>query len=66
MQQSRRNKKKREARQRDKLSPAQQSVQRWLKWRERAPPSPTAEESAKNWMAFREAQKRAEASQTRR
>ena len=40
------------------LSPAEQSVQRWLKWREQHPErTPTAEESARKWAAYREAQK---------
>ena len=42
------------------MSPAQQSVQRWLKWKQRHPEqvrAPTAEESVRRWKAYREAQK---------
>jgi hypothetical protein len=42
------------------MSPAEQSAQRWLKWRQRHPElvrAPTAEESARKWLAYREAQK---------
>ena len=41
------------------LSAADLSVQRWLKWREQHPErTPTPEESARNWLAYREAEKR--------
>jgi hypothetical protein len=64
--------KKRAARalEREKLSPGQRAVHRWLKWRElhkepappgrgreRSLPALTAEDSVKRWRAFREAQK---------
>lgn len=42
------------------MSPAQQSAQRWLKWRQRNAEkvrASTAEESVRKWLAFREAQK---------
>jgi hypothetical protein len=45
------------------MSPAQQSAQRWLKWRQRNAEkvrASTAEESVKKWLAYREAQKVAE------
>jgi hypothetical protein len=58
------------ARERAKLSPEQRSVQRWLKWREqqkqlasqslgrrgRESPALTAEDSVKQWLAYRAAQ----------
>lgn len=72
--------KKREARarEREKRSPDQRPVQRWLKWRElhkepapagrgrgRSLPTLSAEDSVKRWRAFREAEKeRAEAQRT--
>ena len=46
-----------------RMSPAKQSVQRWLKWRQRNPEkvrAPTAEESARKWLAYREAEKLSE------
>jgi hypothetical protein len=58
--------KKRQARHREKLPAEQESVKRWLKWREQQqaaakpgqpPPSATASESVRNWLAFRESQK---------
>jgi hypothetical protein len=57
--------KKRQARHREKLPAEQESVKRWLKWREQQAaakpgqpsPSPTANESVRNWLAFRESQK---------
>jgi hypothetical protein len=50
------------------LSPEQQSVQRWLQWRERQQAlgkaqAPTAEDSVRRWLAYREAQKNAGPSQ---
>jgi len=42
------------------MSPAEQSVQRWLKWRQRNPEkvrAQTPEESVRKWQAYREAQK---------
>ena len=42
-----------------KLSAADLSVQRWLKWREQHPDrTPTADDSVRNWLAHSEAQKR--------
>jgi hypothetical protein len=56
--------KKRQARHREKLPAEQQSVRRWLKWREQqqaaakpGQPPPSASESVKNLLAFRESQK---------
>jgi hypothetical protein len=48
------------------MSPAEQSAQRWLKWRQRNVEhvrASTAEESARKWLAYREAQKLAEGRQ---
>jgi hypothetical protein len=48
------------------MSPAEQSVQRWLKWRQRNPEKvrvPTADESVRKWLAYREAQKLSEGPQ---
>ena len=48
------------------MSPAQQSAQRWLKWRQRNAEkvrASTAEESVKKWLAYREAQKLSEGRQ---
>jgi hypothetical protein len=48
------------------MSPDQQAVQRWLKWRQRNPEKvrmPTAEESVRKWQAYREAQKLSEGRQ---
>jgi hypothetical protein len=45
------------------MSPAEQSAQRWLKWRQRNPEKvrvPTADESVRKWLAYREAQKLSE------
>jgi hypothetical protein len=40
------------------LSPAQRAVQNWLKWRERhAAREKTPEQAARDWLAYREAQK---------
>ena len=49
------------------MSPAEQSVQRWLKWRRRHPElvrAPTPDESIRKWQAYREAQKLSEGRQT--
>src|ERR1700722_10037863 len=48
------------------MSPAQQSAQRWLKWRQRNAEkvrASTAEESVKKWLAYREARKLSEGRQ---
>jgi hypothetical protein len=48
------------------MSPAEQSAQRWLQWRRRNPEKvrvPTAEESVREWRAYREAQKLSEGRQ---
>ena len=48
------------------MSPAEQSVQRWLKWRQRHPElvrAPTPDESIRKWQAYREAQKLSEGRQ---
>ncbi len=48
------------------MSPAQQSAQRWLKWRQRNAEkvrASTAEESVRKWLAYREAQKLSEGRQ---
>jgi hypothetical protein len=48
------------------MSPAQQSAQRWLKWRQRNAEkvrASTPEESVKKWLAYREAQKLSEGRQ---
>jgi hypothetical protein len=49
-----------------RMSPDEQYVQRYLKWRQRNPEkvrAPTAEEAARKWLAYREAQKLSEARQ---
>jgi hypothetical protein len=48
------------------MSPAEQSVQRWLKWRQRHPEQVralTPDESLRKWQAYREAQKLSEGRQ---
>lgn len=48
------------------MSSAEQSAQRWLKWRQRHPEQVralTADESARRWLAYREAQKLSEGRQ---
>jgi MobA/MobL family len=45
------------------MSPAEQSAQRWLKWRQRHPElvrASTPDESVQKWLAYREAQKLSE------
>jgi len=45
------------------MSPAEQSAQRWLKWKQRNPEqvrASAADESARKWLAYREAQKLSE------
>ena len=48
------------------MSPAEQSVERWLKWRQRNPDKGlglTAEDSVRKWLAYREAEKLSEVRQ---
>ena len=48
------------------MSPAEQSVERWLKWRQRNPDKGlglTAEDSVRKWLAYREAEKLSEGRQ---
>ena len=48
------------------MSPAEQSVERWLKWRQRSPDKGlglTAEDSVRKWLAYREAEKFSEGRQ---
>jgi hypothetical protein len=56
--------KKRLARLKAKSPTEQQSVERWLKWREQPRPTATAEESVRNWLALRERGQQADAARS--